>query len=312
MIKRVTYSSLNPGPHLVVLGAVHGNEPAGPQAIKPYIKAFENDEIELKCGQVTFVPVVNEKAKELGKRFVERNLNRSLYRKETPQAHEDFIDPILCGILDEADALLDIHSYQSEGGPFAFLGTSSAKELDFSRNLGIQHYVYGWSDAFGNNEDVDEFHSMGTTEYVRYKGSFPAFKDGSLYTKNKAGLAITFECGNHNNEDNAEVAGKVINNALVYFDLVDGSFKPLSTQAKEYCIKMQTVFLKEREGQLVKNWKNCDPVSKGEIIAKYDDGDEITAPDDGFIILPKTQTDHALNTEWFYFGVQTDFPLPNK
>lgn len=310
MIKRVTFSSINPGKHLVVLGAVHGNEPAGPESINAWIEKLESGEIELKQGRVTFVPIVNERAYAENVRFVERNLNRSLYRKKTPEAHEDLIDPILCDILDEADVLLDIHSYQSEGGPFAFLDSMTADEVSYTRSLGIKHLVTGWGDAFDDHRDM--FHSMGTTEYTRFQGEFPDRPNGLSGYKYKKGIATTLECGNHLDPNNAHVASCVINNALRHLGSIDTEFMPFADDIPEQCIRMQTVFLKEKEGQFAKPWKNCDFVNEGDVIAEYEDGEKLTAPEDGYIILPKSSTDHPTGAEWFYFGVETDFPQPNQ
>ena len=82
MIEQTTFYALQPGIHLVVLGAVHGDEHCGPVAIKRFIEALQLGEVELLEGAVSFVPVCNPKAYEQKRRFVERNLNRALYVKE--------------------------------------------------------------------------------------------------------------------------------------------------------------------------------------------------------------------------------------
>ena len=308
-IKRITYSALNPGTHLVVLGAVHGNEPCGPEGITRVIEKIENGDLKIVKGQVTFVPIVNPKAYEKNVRFVERNLNRFLYRKDTPQSYEDHIDPILCDVLDSADALLDIHSYQSEGGPFCFLDLSSQEEISFCDSLGVDYFVCGWSEAFGNSGQDSFLESMGTTEYMAFKGDFPPTESGVVHTKTKTGIATTVECGQHANANNAEIASDVIHRALSHFGMTDAP-APAKSSANRHCIKMQHVFFKEKPGQFVTPWKNCDRVLKGDVIARYDDGEEITIEEDGFIILPKASTDHPVGSEWFYFGVET--PLPKS
>ena len=312
MIKHTTYNSFKEGPHLVVLGAVHGNEPAGTQAIQKFAQEIDEGKATISKGKVTFVPICNPLAYEQKKRFVERNLNRSLYPKQTYTAYEDQIDPILCAILDQADFLLDIHSYHTKGGAFAFLGTSNDTEIDFAVATGLEHYIYGWSEAFGSSGQ-NYYESMGTTEYTRYTGELPALKEGEpAPVKSKKGVGMTLECGQHDNPDNAQIAYKAITNVVSYLGL-DRS-EDASTDLSNFShpdvsyIQMKQVFIKEKSGELIKDWRHCDQVQKGDLIAKYDDGEELLAPDDGLIILPFAASNHEKREEWFYFGVKTDRP----
>jgi hypothetical protein len=45
-----------------------------------------------------------------------------------------------------------------------------------------------------------------------------------------------------------------------------------------------------------------DVIKKGELIARYDDGEELFAIDDGFILLPNLNAE--IGTEWYYFGIR--------
>ena len=296
-IKSISFKSLNPGKHLVVLGAVHGDEICGPKAIEQMIDALSTNMIELKQGSVTFVPICNPQAYALNVRFVEHNLNRRLYPKDSPQDYEDKIGNILCPILDQADALLDIHSYQSQGGPFCFLGNSCQEELDFCKSLGISNFIYGWAEAFSNNDKVeDQRQSMGTTEYTRLKG----------------GIATTLECGQHLNSDNPSIGYRAIINAMVHLNLIKKTKKIEKKEQEHTCFKMDQLFLKEKPGKFVKPWKHLDRVSKGEELAIYEDGQKVTAPMDGVIVLPKNHPEHVSGTEWFLFARETPFPSPKQ
>ena len=288
-IKQLTYSLPDPGTHLVVLGAVHGDEKCGTKAINSVIHQIEAGEIKLKKGSVTFVPICNPKAYQEHKRFCDRNLNRKLYPKDKPEEYEDYLANVLCKILDRADVLLDLHSYHSPGEAFCFLGTSSQKELEFCRSLGIQRFVYGWADAFGKDASNDPKHSMGTTEYVRSKG----------------GIASTVECGQHENPHNVQIGINAILNALKFCDISEQAPAPSDPQ-EQLCIKMRSAVIKKKSGSFIKPWQHMDQVKKGELIAKYDDGQEVFAPESGAIILPKESS--ILHSEWFYFGIKTSFP----
>ncbi len=69
---------------------------------------------------------------------------------------------------------------------------------------------------------------------------------------------------------------------------------------------MQKVYYHEHDATLAKPWKHLDYVSKGEVMAFLGNERTLTAPDDGYIILPKG---HAKpGDEWFYFGIEASFP----
>ncbi|TAF15591.1 MAG: hypothetical protein EAZ74_01460 [Alphaproteobacteria bacterium] len=281
--------------HLVVLGAVHGNEPCGAEAIARMIADIRAQKITLTCGMVTFVPITNPRAYAQGVRFIDRNLNRHCYPKAALQAYEDGLDAPLCALLDEADYLLDIHSYQSQGGAFCFLGTSSAQEIAFARALNVSTYIHGWAEAFSRDATEEQQRaSLGTTDRVR------ANKRGAC--------AVTLECGHHSNPDNADIAYDNMMRAMHHVGMVDRMPCEPVEYATQQCIRMHSVYYKERDGALVQPWKHGDRVALGQVIARYADGTEIRAPKDGVLVLPKTTTDHTLGSEWFYFGEEVAFP----
>lgn len=288
MITSYRFNSLKPGPHIVILGAIHGNEPCGAIAIKKIISEIEQSDLELLRGTLTCVPICNPEAYKRNTRFFQRNLNRSLYPKNKPKLYEDFIDPIICKVLDEADVLLDLHSYESKGPPFGFLGNTSQREIDYCLALGIDDFVYGWSEAF-DKTTRDSKESMGTTEYARSVGC----------------IATTIECGHHYNENAPDIAYRTIRNALKHLGMAD--YKDNKKQFTNYRFaKMKNVFFKEKEGKVTRFFEHYSKVRKGEVLAEYVDGETINAPGNGYIILPKMKAE--VGGEWFYFAEETECP----
>ncbi|HEY6354348.1 MAG TPA: succinylglutamate desuccinylase/aspartoacylase family protein, partial [Burkholderiaceae bacterium] len=114
--------AVSPGPRLIVLGAVHGNETCGTRAIERVLREVDAGSLRLTRGSVTFVPVTNPLAYRRGQRTGERNLNRNLRPGADPLDNEDRIANVLCPMLAEHDALLDLHSFHSPGEPFAMIG----------------------------------------------------------------------------------------------------------------------------------------------------------------------------------------------
>jgi predicted deacylase len=127
-----TFEGSAQGPRFVVFGGVHGNEKCGPQAINRIMDLIRSGDIRITGGKVTFVPICNPLAYEKNVRFVERNLNRFFYPKETIKDYEDNLDLILCPVAAQADYLLDLHSYTSQGGAFIFLENLDEKNILFA------------------------------------------------------------------------------------------------------------------------------------------------------------------------------------
>jgi predicted deacylase len=62
-------------PRVVIFGSIHGDEPAGFEAIKALLVQFASGELQLERGSLTLA-VGNEEALERRVRKVEKNLNR--------------------------------------------------------------------------------------------------------------------------------------------------------------------------------------------------------------------------------------------
>ncbi len=103
-MKRLRFHGLKAGPKLLVLGAVHGNETCGPNAIARIIEDCRTGRLLIKRGEVTFVPVTNPKAYRQNTREGDRNLNRDMYERPQPVDNEDRIGRRLCALLREHDS----------------------------------------------------------------------------------------------------------------------------------------------------------------------------------------------------------------
>jgi predicted deacylase len=287
MIKTVTYSSRKPGKHILVLGAVHGNEQCGTTAINRVLAEFDAGEIILAAGRVTFVPICNPRAYARNVRFIERNLNRYLVPMAKPDCYEAELANILCPLLEQCDVLLDIHSYTVGGAPFTLVSQPNEATMAFAASLGDYTIITGWADAYattGRKEnEADKHEGTGTVEYAHQHSA----------------LGLTIECGQHNDPHVAAVAYRAIHNALKHFDVVDNTAPP--AVKKPRIIAMQRVYYRGNAGQFTKTWKNLHPVNAGELIAINGTGGDVAAPSNGVIIMPKENAKPG--EEWFYFGV---------
>ena len=99
-----------PGPHLTVFAAIHGNETVG-------VNAFEEllPNISIDAGEVCFA-IANPLALEVNKRQVNANMNRIFKEELNKNVPEFKRAKELKAIMDQSDALLDVHSFNDLNG----------------------------------------------------------------------------------------------------------------------------------------------------------------------------------------------------
>lgn len=312
------FDALRPGPSLVVLGGVHGDETCGSVAIGRTIAAIDAGEIAIARGTLTLVPVANPLARRLGRREGERNLNRMLRPTSVPRDHEDRVANRLCALLDEADALLDLHSFHTPGEPFAMIGPSdndgplepfarAAEEEAFAARLGASRIVEGWletyargvarrrararsvspgagADAHGTDgAGADPEYGVGTTEYARARGA----------------IAVTLECGRHDDPRAPEVGWRAIRQALAWLRIAPLPVEPVDGPMQVLRLA-EVVDRDHADDRLVREWTSFEAVRAGEPIAHRRDGAPVVAPADGRIVFPNPAAQPG--REWFYFA----------
>jgi predicted deacylase len=286
LLSPVTFKGTEKGPRFLVLGAVHGNEKCGTEAIRRVIGEIEAGKIKILKGQVTFVPICNPKAYEQDVRFIDRNLNRFLVPVEKPKHYEDNINNELCPILASSDVVLDIHSYTAGGAPFANVEGWGNRENEYALTLGAYALVGDWKQAYADSrkKDANPDESVGTSSYARRFGA----------------MSSVLECGQHRDPEAREVAYRAIHNALRYLGIVEG--KPELPAQKAKLISIRSVVYRTDNGTWAENWGNFAQVKKGQLLATRANGEIIAAPEDGVLVMPKF--DVAIGGEWFYFGVE--------
>lgn len=291
-----------PGPRLIVLGAVHGNETCGTQAIGRLLGEFDDGTLRLARGVLTLVPVTNPLAYRLGRRQGDRNLNRNLRITREPMDFEDRVANALCPLLQAHDVLLDLHSFHTLGTPFAMLGPTDnqGKIEPFSRaqeeeamalRLGVGRFVEGWLDTYaqgvkdrqarGSESSVD--YGVGTTEFMRRFGGF----------------GITLECGQHEEERAPQVAYTAIRNTLAHLGMV-GEAAPKPVAQREVIRLYRVIDRLHPDDTFERPWCSFEPVARGDLIARRNDGTTLTADREGWIVFhnPTAQ----VNQEWFYLA----------
>nr|WP_307867078.1 succinylglutamate desuccinylase/aspartoacylase family protein [Variovorax sp. E3] len=154
-----TFASLNPGPRLLVVGGVHGDETCGTEGIARILAEFEAGTLQLQRGELTLVPVANPLARRRLQREGERNLNRLFRPSDTPADYEARITNVLAPLIARHEVLLDLHSFQSDGEAFSMIGprdntgtlepfARSYEEGQLALHIGTPIVVEGWLDIY--------------------------------------------------------------------------------------------------------------------------------------------------------------------
>jgi len=304
--KSVTYTGLGQGPRVIIMGATHGNEICGTEAIKRVMAELDSGDLRIAAGSVTFVPIVNPLAYQKNERNGDRNLNRNLFPKDDPQDFEDQVANWLCPLLAQHDVLLDLHSFNAaHGEPFVMVGPPdndgelepfwhAEQERALARRLGVRRFVTGWMAAYGggvkrrsrgNAAELETVlrYGVGTTEYMRTTG----------------GYALTLECGQHLDPRAPEVAYRAIMNTLAFLKLIDAPEpEPVPFDEME-ALQMVVVHDKQDAADAFsRTWASFDPVIEGEQIGTRADGTPVVAEFGGRILFPDAKAN--ANSEWYY------------
>lgn len=292
-----TFNGSHPGPRLVVLGAVHGNETCGAVAIRKVMDEIESGALPIVRGRLTMIPVTNRMAFENASRIGDRNLNRNLAPTADPQDNEDRIANELCPILADNEVLLDLHSFHSPGVPFVMVGphdnsgtlepfSHAAREEEFAARLGVNRAVDGWLDTYSHGvvrRGGSVKYGMGTTEYMRTVG----------------GYGVTLECGQHDDAKAPGVAYAAIHRALAHLGLTDEP-APERVANIETLRLCEVVDRNDPADRFETEWSSFDPVRQGDVIGRRASGEAVRARSDGFVVFPNTRAEPG--AEWFYFA----------
>ena len=141
------YGTGRPGPLFIIVGGLHGNEPAGVLALQEVLSELEREALPLR-GRVVGL-AGNLEALRQGRRFIDLDLNRVWAEtgwRECPTAedrdrvcHESRArEKLLALIEEEIEAsshqviFLDLHSTSAGGSPFSIIGDTRSNRRNSS------------------------------------------------------------------------------------------------------------------------------------------------------------------------------------
>ncbi len=292
------------GPLVFLVGGIHGNEPAGVDAIRQFFsvidKAAEDDDSFHWCGTIIGLKG-NIKALEKQVRFIDADLNRgwtsdvlaacfdveddSHIRSEETERME-----LWHTILTEIDrvrpshlCLLDLHTTSAGGAVFSIPGEDSTKLA-----VGI-----GAPLVLGLLDDLS--------------GTFLEF-----FCSSNVGLpvqAVAYEGGLHSDPQSVN---RCLSAMFAMCRLVGADCHQVLQEAVAPCHAglqappspvVKVVYTHKIQDatcwKMVPGFRNFSPVSKGDLLAKYNN-DPVFAPMDGYLLMPLYQ---AQGTDGFFIVI---------
>jgi len=276
MLDARQFNTLHSGPHLLLLGGMHGDEPCGTVALERLSQEIAAGQVPLLKGRLTIIPRCNPFALQANSRYVDENLNRIIGRHNNPHNPERRLATALCDYIEAADIMLDLHAVTASSQPFTMLDVDTEAQRNWLEALRLPYVLTGWNDLYPNE--------AGTTAV------------GHAHSHKK--LATVVECGCKTDPASALEAYAMARATLGYFGFSDPQPRPdIPTKTLRYT----QVEYRKRAGEFAAPWVNFSAVEAGQTIARYDDGGELKAASDGYIIMPKETA--IIGEEWFYFAV---------
>jgi succinylglutamate desuccinylase len=278
-------SGSRPGPHLVILGGIHGDEKTGIEVVKELHAMFQEGKERLSEGSLTLI-LGNEEAIRINKRGTspEYNLNRMftdhhlsgpvLDFYESRRAHE------LASLLQSADISIDIHSTSVPSRPFFPCAFTPRHEK-----------IYRWFDADLVLTDPDFIlggKRSTTDEYVDSCG----------------GTGICFETGFAGDTSRLPAVMESILNILADQHMISSSRSrtPPEPAYKVYQLTKKILLTNEGFHYARTFPEPFQEVKKGEIIGYHGKRAE-RAEQEGVIAFPKAPEQWHVNHDIFFLAI---------
>lgn len=263
----VKKTSKQPGKTVAIFGGVHGNEGVGVEALYWAIK-----NIEPVRGSIYFIEA-NPIAIKKNIRQVSKNLNRCFLSNNNGNSYEDIRARELMAILNECDALLDIHASNTKiATPFIIC---EYNVLELAEKLNFSIISTGW-----NNIE-----SGGT--------------DGYMFLMGKQALCI--ECGSvFEMKKNIAIAKDSIKKYLQYFGIINGKISN-SNIPKRYISVYKTIIKENKNDKIIfsKDYKDFELLESGAAFVNIGEKSYYAKKGD-CIIFPRTNTE--IGSEIFILG----------
>lgn len=289
------YTNNQPGPLLLVLGGIHGNESAGVKAIQYVGKMLEVEPITNPdfTYKGIFVGVLgNKKAFQLGQRYIFRDLNRSftpeninfvrmmpydILEDELQELKEllETVHSLIFRHQPEMLVVLDLHTTSGGGGIFSICSDDPqslkiAGELGVPVVTGLLNGVKGSTLSYFNHKNT----GVNTVSIA-----FESGQHDDPLSVNRA-IAFVINCMKIIGSVHENHVENIHNKILLEYS---SSLPQYSSIITKYSIKTKGRF------RMIPGFSSFQPIKKGQLLA-YDGEEAVYAPCDGRILMPLYQS----------------------
>ena len=259
------------GPEILIVGATHGNEPAGVEAIVRIHKLIQSGEIEIERGVVHFL-LGNPEAYIKNSRYIDFDLNR-LFLDEHTDSYEGHRMQEVKRLIHNHNgfhALLDIHSVSKGDNQMMIYNSEYENCYPLACKISSipTHLTYSTAQLPG----------LLIEECTRL-GSF----------------ALGIECGNHTDPHSSDVAYEHALHLLIYFGLIEPTHLEQFSQhhsrpeiITQY--QMSHAIIPSEGFKFTKDFETGDFITEGETYANSTEV-EYVAADDCYIVMPPKKVD---------------------
>ncbi|HSF17119.1 MAG TPA: succinylglutamate desuccinylase/aspartoacylase family protein [Vicinamibacteria bacterium] len=268
-----------PGPMLVLVGSIHGNEPAGVKALEGVTRALQLE--TLSSGDLLAL-VGNLPALGAGQRFIDEDLNRhwsserltGALRTVEDRQRKELFENLSRGFIEARGpiVLLDLHTTSGEGTVFAVFA-DTLRSRNFARGFPVPAVL-------GLEEQLE-----GTL--VDYVGSL-------------GHVAVGLEGGQHDDPESIENLASAVWLALGKLEMLSSGARPLAADAHHRLRRAtdgvpRIVEVTYRHAldpncgfRMEPGYRSFHRVGRGQIVARDRLG-AVRVPEDGFLLMPLYQ-----------------------
>lgn len=269
-----------PGPHLLVLGGVHGNERTGVQAVRWLRERFGPAGERLTRGTLT-VALGNPEAVRRNTRgsAPHHDLNRCFKADllAAPRTYEEKRAAVLATYIAEADALVDLHAVNTPSKPFAIATSHDPLRSALAAAFPCDTYVVASDQVIPGSTDgwIDRCGGYG----IGYESGY--MKDLTRMAEVKAGV------------------DRIMRKLGLY-----GS--PRIGTRKQKVITIEEPLILEGESFTYaadRGKTSFEPVAKGDVLGLMD-GKPLKAPFSGLLLFPKPKRLHKTGSPVGFLAVE--------
>jgi predicted deacylase len=268
-----SFTAAAPGPHLLLLAIMHGNEIAGAIALDALLRAG----LRPRQGRLTF-GFANLAAfarfdpeQPTASRYVEEDLNR-LWEPEVLDGTRDSLElaraRAMRPLIETVDSLVDLHSMLWPSDPLTLSGVT-ARGRALACAIGRPSLIVADAGHLSGRRLID----------------FPHFA-----AANAGAMGVLVETGQHWQAETVANSLAAIGGVLRHLDMVDdtAALPPLAPPAKLRCAEVTCTVTAATAGfAFVQPWRGGDVIARRNTLIAVDGEREIRTPyDDCLLVMP--------------------------